>query len=148
MILKLLSKESNDGDFNPVRLAPACLPIPRSSWTVGRSRRRISLGFDEKKPSPLTTIDPTPVSPAALDALHAQEAGSDDDYDYVDVNERDRDGYAPLHVALSNGQTECAKALVEHGAEWFITLEGSNALHIAVSTAAIPHFAEQSLAAV
>jgi len=31
MILKLLSKESNDGDFNPVRLAPACLPIPRSS---------------------------------------------------------------------------------------------------------------------
>ena len=78
----------------------------------------------------------------------AQEAGSDDDDDDVDANERDRDGYAPLHVALSNGQTECAKALVEHGAEWFITLEGSNALHIAVSTAAIPHFAEQSLAAV
>ena len=78
----------------------------------------------------------------------AQEVGSDDDDDDVDANERDRDGYAPLHVALSNGQTECAKALVEHGAEWFITLEGSNALHIAVSTAAIPHFAEQSLAAV
>ena len=31
LIVKLLSKESNDGDFNPVRLAPPSLPIPRSS---------------------------------------------------------------------------------------------------------------------
>lgn len=66
----------------------------------------------------------------------------------MDVNERDRDGYTPLHVALSNGQTECAKVLVEHGGETFVTLEGSNALHIAVSTAAIPHFADASLEAV
>ena len=78
---------------------------------------------------------------------HTQASGSDDDDD-VDVNERDRDGYTPLHVALSNGQTFCARVLVEHGGETFLTLEGSNALHIAVSTAAIPCFHDASLEAV
>ena len=66
----------------------------------------------------------------------------------MDVNERDRDGCTPLHVALINGQSECARLLVEAGAESFITLEGSPALHVAVSTAAIPHFLDASAEAV
>ena len=66
----------------------------------------------------------------------------------MDVNERDRDGCTPLHVALINGQSECARLLVEGGAESFITLEGSPALHVAVSTAAIPHFLDASAEAV
>ena len=66
----------------------------------------------------------------------------DEDDDDVDVNERDRDGCTPLHVALLNGQVECARVLLGCGAAPFTTLEGSPALHVAISSGAIPHFAE------
>ena len=52
----------------------------------------------------------------------------------MDVNETDRDGCTPLHVALFNGATECVKLLLENGAESWITVEGSPALHVAVTT--------------
>ena len=66
----------------------------------------------------------------------------------MDVNERDRDGYTPLHVALSHGHADCAKALLEAGAAWYAVLEGSPALHLAVATAAIPQHADASLEAI
>ena len=66
----------------------------------------------------------------------------DDDSDDVDVNERDRDGLTPLHVALIHGQVECVRVLLEGGAESWVTLEGSPALHVAVSSGTLPHFAD------
>ncbi len=49
------------------------------------------------------------------------------------VDARDLDGSTPLHVALLNGHLECAKILLEAGAEVLFRCEGSTSLHIAVS---------------
>ena len=49
----------------------------------------------------------------------------------VSIDERDREGHTPLHVALLYGSIECVKALLEAGAKAYITLEGSPPLHIA-----------------
>ena len=96
--------------------------------------------------------DPDPhllSSPVLSRTVSSQdEGGSEDDDDDVDVNERDRDGYTPLHVALSHGHADCAKALLEAGAAWYAVLEGSPALHLAVATAAIPQHADASLEAI
>ena len=66
----------------------------------------------------------------------------------MDVNETDRDGCTPLHVALFNGATECVKLLLENGAESWITVEGSPALHVAVTTGSLPHFTDAATACV
>jgi len=66
----------------------------------------------------------------------------------VDVNETDRDGCTPLHVALFNSATECVKLLLENGAESWITVEGSPALHVAVTTGSLPHFTDAATACV
>lgn len=49
----------------------------------------------------------------------------------VSIDERDREGHTPLHVALLHGSIDCVNALLDAGAKSYVTLEGSPPLHIA-----------------
>ena len=98
--------------------------------------------FPENPPDPSLDTD---LTTRFRSRLRSQEEEEEDDDDDVDPNERDRDGCTPLHVALLNGQAECARLMLEAGSEPYITLEGSPALHVAIAAGSLPHFADAAV---
>ncbi|XRB04376.1 histone deacetylase [Pycnococcus provasolii] len=57
---------------------------------------------------------------------------------YNNLNSRDPDDLAPLHVALLHGRQKCARVLLEAGADPSMTCEGAPPLLVAVTTTQFP----------
>ncbi|CAG9462216.1 unnamed protein product [Pedinophyceae sp. YPF-701] len=55
-----------------------------------------------------------------------------------DINEKDENNCAPLHIAILYGHLECVEVLLEHGAKQS-SCEGSRPIHITAQVAAMPH---------
>ncbi|CAM9877302.1 unnamed protein product, partial [Choristocarpus tenellus] len=88
----------------------------------------------------------------AANGNDVKDVREEDDFDpslpHLDLEEKDREGATPLHVAIMSRQLECVRLLLEAGVIPGKRLEGSTPAHIALSLGSVGqhrHFAHEAL---